>query len=191
MRNHITNIQAAWSEVFSRGTYVAGATLVALVVFAFAVLLPNFALLSEVVFGSSASLGTKANLVLSLLGGIRTNFSALSATYTIMIALLVGVNAAMVVYLVRKRVEVLGGSAGAVGVAGIVSGTLGVGCAACGSFVLSTVLASFGTATALAILPLKGGEFGLISVVLLGATLGMVSNKIAEPLVCKPENKET
>jgi len=185
MKNYITNLHTAWSEVFSRSSYIVGAATLTLIVFAFAVLLPNLALLNEVVFGSSAPLGVKINLTLSLLGGIQTNFSALSATYTILIAILVGINVAMIVYLVRKRSE-LGKKGMATGVGGVASGALGVGCAACGSFLLSTILASFGAASALALLPLKGGEFGILSVALLGVTLGIVSTKIAEPLVCEP-----
>lgn len=187
MINYFINIKVAWNEVFSRTPYIIGAASLAFAVFAFAVLLPNLSLLTEVVLGSSASLETKINLTLSLLGGIRTNFSVLSAIYTILIAVLVGVNAAMIVYLVRKR-SGLGQKGMAAGAGGIVSGALGVGCAACGSFLLSAILASFGAASALAILPLKGGGFGIVSVALLGVTLGIVSNKIAEPLVCKPKN---
>jgi len=40
-------------------------------------------------------------------------------------------------------------------------------------------------------LPLKGGEFGIVGVGLLGLTLGIVSNKIAEPLVCEPKEEKT
>lgn len=190
MKNYITNLQTAWSEVFSRTPYIVGAATLALIAFAFAVLLPNLALLNEVVFSSSAPIATKVNLTLSLLGGIQTNFSALSATYTILIAVLVGVNTAMVVYLMRKRSGMLGQKGAALGVGGVASGALGVGCAACGSFLLSTILASMGAAGALALLPLKGGEFGIASVALLGVTLGIVSNKIAEPLVCEPNKND-
>jgi len=186
VKKYITNIQAAWSEVFSRTSYIPVASVLALFVFVFAVLLPSLPLLNEVVFGSSAPLGTKLNLTISLLGGISTNFSTLSAIYTILIAVLVGVNVAMIVYLVRKRSGMLGQKGAVLGVSGIATGALGVGCAACGSFLLSTILASFGAAGALALLPLKGGEFGIVSVGLLGVTLGIVSNKIAEPLVCPP-----
>lgn len=189
MKNYITNLQVAWSEVFSRTPYIVGAATLALTAFVFAVLLPNLALLNDVVLGSSASLQTKINLTLSLLGGINTNFSTLSAIYTILIVVLVGVNAVMIVYLVRKR-KGLGQKGMATGVGGVASGALGVGCAACGSFLLSTILASVGAAGALVLLPLKGGELGIISAILLGVTLVIVSNKIAEPLVCKPKEND-
>jgi len=191
MKKYITNIKAAWGEVFSRTSYILGASVLALFVFVFAVLLPNLPLLNKVVFSSSAPLGAKLKLTLSLLGGIQTNFSMLSATYTILIAVLVGINIAMIVYLFRKRSGAIGQSGAMAGIGGIASGALGVGCAACGSFLLSAVLASFGAASALALLPLKGGEFGIVSVGLLGLTLGIVSNKIAESLVCEPKEEKT
>ena len=66
---------------------------------------------------------------------------------------------------------------------------LGIGCAACGSFILTTALSSFGAASALAILPLRGGEFGILSVVLLALSLVLISKKIAAPLICKPSQQ--
>lgn len=189
MKKYITTLQAALREVFFQTSYIAGAAIIAFVAFAFAVLLPNLALFNEVVFNSSAPITMKVNLILSLLGGISTNFSTLSAISTTLIAILVGINGAMGVYLVRKRRGTIGRKGAAAGIGGITSGVLGVGCAACGSFLLSTVLASIGMAGAIALLPLKGGEFGVMSVILLGITLGIVSNKIAEPLVCAPLKK--
>ena len=78
----------------------------------------------------------------------------------------------------------------AAGFGGIASGALGIGCAACGSFILTATLSSVGAASALAILPLRGGEFGILSVILLATSLVVVSNKIAEPLMCTSEKLE-
>jgi hypothetical protein len=181
---YLKSLKAAWSEVFSRTSYILGAAAVAFLVFAFTVFLPNLSLLNEVIFNSGAPISAKVKVAWSLLGGIRTNFSTLSATYTILVALLVGVNAAMIVYLLKKQSGLLNRREAMAGVGGIASGALGIGCAACGSFLLSAILSSFGAAGALALLPLKGGEFGILSVVLLGATLGIVSNSIAKPLTC-------
>jgi hypothetical protein len=46
------------------------------------------------------------------------------------------------------------------------------------------MLSSFGAASALAILPLRGGEFGILSVALLAFSLILISKKIAAPLTC-------
>ena len=146
--------------------------------------LPNIGLLTEVFGASSTPLETKLKLAWNLLGGIRTNFSLLSAGYTIAIAALFGINIAMVVYFLKRARNNLARQDIAAGFGGIASGALGIGCAACGSFLLSTLLASFGAASALVILPLRGGEFGILSVILLAFSLVLISKKIAAPLMC-------
>ena len=194
MRNYLKNLQTAFSEVFANTSYIALASTLAVGAFLFAVWLPNFGLIGEVFSTSSAPLAAKLKVAVSLLGGISTNFSFLSAGYTIAIAALFGMNLAMVVY-VLKRTRLrrgfggqarasLGGQNLGAGIGGIASGALGIGCAACGSFILSTALSSFGAAGALAILPLRGGEFGILSVALLAFSLILISKKIAAPLTC-------
>ncbi len=217
MKESLKNLQMAFSEVFANTSYIALASALAVVVFLFAVWLPNFGLIGEVFRTSSAPLAAKLKVAISLLGGIGTNFSFLSAGYTIAIAVLFGVHIAMVTYFLKRtrlrasfaematkaeqgsRLPDLpdrqaGGQARArlarqdiaSGFGGAASGVLGIGCAACGSFILSTTISSLGAASAIAILPLRGGEFGILSVVLLLVSLVLISKKIAAPLICKP-----
>ena len=194
MKENTKNLRVAFGEVFANSSYIALASTLAIAAFIFAVWLPNFGLIGEVFSTSSAPLAAKLKVAISLLGGIGTNFSFLSAGYTIAIAALFGINLAMIVYFL-KRTRLRQGFGGqaraglsrqnlAAGVGGIASGALGIGCAACGSFILSTALSSFGAAGALAILPLRGGEFGILSVVLLAFSLILISRKIAAPLTC-------
>jgi hypothetical protein len=171
--------------VFAHTSYISLASVLALVAFAFAVWLPNIGLITDIFTTSSAPLAAKMKIALSLLGGIGTNFTTLSASYTIAIAILFGIIVAMIVYLVRKKQAQLGSNTVATGLGGTGSGILGIGCAACGSFLLMTILSSFGAAGALALLPLKGGEFGVVSVILLAISLALISRKIIEPLICK------
>jgi len=194
MKENTKNLRVAFGEVFANSSYIALASTLAIAAFIFAVWLPNFGLIGEVFSTSSAPLAAKLKVAISLLGGIGTNFSFLSAGYTIAIAALFGINLAMIVYFL-KRTRLRQGFGGqaraglsrqnlAAGVGGIASGALGIGCAACGSFILSTTLSSFGAAGALAILPLRGGEFGILSVVLLAFSLILISRKIAARLTC-------
>src|SRR3990167_5317479 len=185
MKENIKNLQVAFGEVFAKTSYIALASTLAIAAFLFAVWLPNFGLIGEVFSTSSAPLAAKLKVAVSLLGGIGTNFSTLSASYTIAIAILFGIIAAMIVYFVRKKRTQLGGNTLTTGLGGIGSGILGIGCAACGSFLLMTILSSFGAAGAIALLPLKGGEFGVVSVVLLVVSLTLISKKITEPLICE------
>lgn len=184
MQDTLHNAQIAFSEVFAHTLYIALASVLAIFVFMFAVLLPNFGLIAEVLGTASTPFAIKLKIVWSLLGGIRTNFSLLSAGYTIAIAALFGINAAMIVYFLKRATGGIAPRNAAVGIGGIASGLLGVGCAACGSFILSAVLPALGAAGALAILPLHGGEFGILSVILLVISSLLISKKIVDPLIC-------
>ena len=173
-------------EVFAYTSYIVLASMLTLFAFVFSIWLPNIGLIIDIFTTSSAPLAAKLKVAVSLLGGIGTNFSFLSAGYTIAIAALFGINLAMVAYFLKRTRAGLSKQNLAVGVGGVASGALGIGCAACGSFILTTALSSFGAASALAILPLRGGEFGILSVVLLVLSLILISKKIAAPLICKP-----
>ncbi len=178
------DIKTAFNEVFSRTSSIALALVLAALAFAFAVWFPNIGLIAEVFSTSSAPFAAKLKVATSLLLGIGTNFSLLSAGYTIAIAILFGINVAMIVYLVRRSRGNVGKGNVLAGSGGVVSGVLGLGCAACGSFLLTAALSSFGAAGAVALLPLRGGEFGLISVPMLVVSLALISKKIAGPLTC-------
>lgn len=170
-------------NILKNPLYLPFALLTSCIVFASAVLLPNRALLFSLWSDSSISLGDKIAVPINILGSIATNFSLLSASYTIAIAVLVGVNAAFIVYLLKNGGVVWRGSSA--GVAGIFSGMLGIGCAACGSLILMSLLSTALGVSVLAFLPLKGEEFGIIGVVLLGASTYLLARQINRPPVCE------
>lgn len=178
------DIQRAFTEVFAHTSYIALAGTLAITAFLFAVWLPNTRLIADIFITSGASFATKLKVAVALLGGIGTNFSFLSAGYTIAIAALFGVNTAMIVYLLKRVRAGLGSGPLVAGVGSITSGALGIGCAACGSFILTAALSSLGAASVLAMLPLRGGEFGILSVALLVLSLILISRKIAAPRIC-------
>mgnify|MGYP001583621323 CR=1 FL=1 len=155
-------ILEAMQKVFRNFRLTLLAIAVAVAVFLFAVWLPNFGLITRVVFDSSVSIENKVQLPWSLLGSIGTNFTPLSATYTIVIAILFGVYIAMLTYFLKRRSKEVGQGRIVTGFLGIASGVLGVGCAACGSFLLTSVLPIVGASSALALLPLGGSEFGIM-----------------------------
>ena len=165
--------------------YILLALITSLVVFAFAVWLPNIPLIVKVMGHPGIPLTQKLDLPISLLGSIATNFTLLSASYTIAIAILFGMNVSMIVYFLRRRVDAVRQGGIAIGFFGITSGVIGMGCAACGSFLLTSVLSLVGVSGILAFLPLNGGEFGILGVILLGASLYMTAKKIQNPAVCR------
>ncbi len=177
----------ALQKVFRRPAYVVLALLVSALVFVLAVWLPNIRLVAGIVISPEVPFVSKIQLPISLLGSIGTNFTVLSATYTIVIALLFGVYIAMIIYFLKRRIKEVGQSGVATGFLGFASGVLGVGCAACGSFLL-TSLTLVGAGGVLAFLPLGGSEFGIIGAILLAVAIYMTAKKIVDPQVCKIEN---
>tara|TARA_B100000745_G_scaffold187366_2_gene122903 strand:- start:54454 stop:54843 length:390 start_codon:yes stop_codon:yes gene_type:complete len=122
-----------------------------------------------------------------LYGSILTNFTTFSALYTITIALLFGVNIVVLVHYVRTTRKIRTSNKGTwTSFGGIVSGFLGVGCASCGTFILTGLLGLFGAAGSLVFLPLGGEEFGLLGIVLLVYSIYTLLKKIDRPLVCSP-----
>lgn len=177
-------IMGAFRTVFREGKYLSLAGIVGLATFAFAIWFPNLRLLGSVWFDHSIALGDKVILPIRLLESISTNFTVLSASYTIATALLTGINIALIAYILKRQKMRLSSAGVTVGVFGALSGGLGVGCAACGSLVLSSLLATAGGASVLTLLPLKGGEFGIFGVMLLGASAYFLARHITKPPVC-------
>lgn len=177
-------MRAALGQVFAYNPYRALAGVLAIVAFVLAVWFPNLGLIGEVFSGSNAPLDAKLAIAFSLLGGIATNFSLLTAAYTITIALLFGVCTAMIAYLIKQKRMAAAGRNIAIGSGGMASGVLGIGCAACGSLLLAGPLPFAGAAAALGALPLAGAEFGILSVALLFVSLLLVSRAIARPAAC-------
>ncbi len=184
MTRHLKNLRTALGEVFAYSSYIALGGTLAIVAFLSAVWLPNLALIRDVFSGSSAPLTTKLGIMVSLLGGIATNFSLLTASYTIAIAVLFGITAAMIVYLLKQKRVAAAGQNIALGSGAVASGVVGIGCAACGSLILGGAIPFLGAAGALALLPLNGEEFGILSVALLFVSLLLISKTIAEPATC-------
>ena len=159
---------------------------IAVVIFTFAIWLPNISLVVTIVTSDTLSWHEKLSFVWSLYGGISTNFSIVSATYTVVIALLTGVNLALLIYYVQKvkgSVRNMKDSSIA-SLGGIISGVFGVGCASCGTFIVASVLALFGAVGVLSILPFGGEEFGILGVLLLGYATYTIAKKIYTPFVC-------
>lgn len=175
----------ALQKVFGKPLYVLLALAASAAIFAFAVWLPNLPLIVKIMGHPGISFSKKFDLPVSFLSSIVTNFTPLSASYTIVIAVLFGINLAMIVYFLRRRVDEVKQTGMATGLFGITSGVIGMGCAACGSFLLTSILSLIGVSGILAFLPLNGKEFGILGLILLGVSLYTTAKKIQNPVVCK------
>lgn len=173
-----------FARVFRQPRYLLLAAGTSIAVFVLATWLPNLALIATVVGSANTSLSEKLGVPISLTGSIATNFTPLAVGYTFAIALLFGIYLALLLYYFqRKRAGAKRGEV-ATGFLGLASGVFGIGCAACGSVILTGTLALFGAAGAIALLPLGGAEFGILGTILLAFSVYLTAKQIADPLVC-------
>lgn len=171
--------------VFREPRSVVLAVTIAWLIFTGAVWLPNIGLITSVL-GSSASLANKLSLLGTLYQSIGTNFTVVSATYTLLIALLFGIQITLLYYYIRKTkmdrasLRRVSGT----GLGGLVAGIFGIGCAACGTFILTAVLSLIGAGGLLTFLPFGGEEFGFLGVGLLLYSIWLLLKKLRAPNVC-------
>ena len=170
------------TSIFLYGILAAAVAGIALTL---SIWLPNLNFVFDLLFTLDATIGERLSLLLSLYGGLATNFTFVSASYTVLIALLLGINVSLLVFLIRQRQKASIGGVTTTGIGGFISGIFGIGCAACGTFVLSSLLGLFGASWLLTRLPFGGEEFGILGVALLGYTTYALYKKIKEPLVCE------
>jgi len=182
-KNDIRLMGNVLKKVFARPAYLSIAVLVSVAILVLAIWLPNISLIWETVWSPSYEFGQKVAILWSSLGAIMTNFTALSRTFTILLAALTGMNIALFVYYLKSRLR-LEREAGT-SLLGMFFGLVGVGCASCGSVILSSIFGLGATASFIGLFPLDGAEFGLLGIIiLLWANLSLVK-KIQQPATCK------
>ena len=172
-------LRSIW-KVFRRPAYAVSAVALALTAFLFLALLPNFRAIVFVFDDGGLTLGLKTNFLFYLILSTAESLSFFSIVNTVAVSVLFGINVVLIIYVWRRRFAGLGGKMAASVLGGVGAGALSAGCAVCGSFALSAILSVFGAGGALALLPLRGGEFGILSVALLSASIYMIARKIAD-----------
>ncbi len=146
--------------------------------------IPNLELI-DIYTQSNQTLLWKIGAILGFLGALHSTMNLHTLIFTILIALLFGVNSAMLLYYVN-RTGVLGVTSGKtlIGkILGLVAGILGVGCASCGALLLTPLLGTAGVAFLSTYLPFAGAEFVLLGVLILLWSASSIIKKIDNPYV--------
>ena len=170
--------------VFCRPGYSAAALVISAGVFAGGILISHYQLLQAILGNPALSLLEKSTFVVSLLRAIETSFTHVSALVLLVTSVLFSINVVMLVYYLKR---VRGGSVAATGatsLGGLLSAIFGIGCAACGSLIATSVLATLGAGGLITLLPLRGVEFGFIGIALLLYSISLIDKKLRAPLVC-------
>ncbi|KAA9406339.1 hypothetical protein Har1131_05790 [Haloarcula sp. CBA1131] len=151
--------------VLTLPVYAAVAVIAAIVSLTLFVVSLNVPLVLDLVVGGSLPLASRLRVLGELYPFIGTSFNPAQGILLVVVAALTGVDVGLVTYHFREHGLDL--QQGGAGVAGVVLGTLGAGCAACGSAVLLGLLSLLGVSTSLLFLPLDGLEFALLALAVL------------------------
>jgi hypothetical protein len=143
-------------------------------------------LITYILSDAALSFADKAGFLMHII------FSMPVQTYTdlvllIAFSLLSALNIVLFVFFLRRRISAaptLRITSLSTGV-GFFASILGIGCAACGSLVISALAASFGGVGFLTLLPLNGKEFLLFGIVFLLLSIVLLDRAIRNPLVCR------
>jgi hypothetical protein len=159
-----------------------------LIMIAFAAWLPNLHLITKTMSSSTMTVWQKTSLLTALLGSIQTNFTPLSRTLTVISAALTGVQTSLLIYYLCQSARIQ--TEMGVSLAGVAASVLGVGCASCGSVVLTSLIGFGSATTVLGILPFRGQEFGFIGIGILLLAIAYTTKKINQPFTCAVKNQK-
>lgn len=180
MKNNL--LLHSFQQVFSRPRYVALALIFALVIGVGIVWLSSHSLIWFVMNSDIFAWAARLKILWTALGLYATNFALASQVMVVLVALLSGINIAMLIFYFKRRMAV-SRAAGASGF-GLVIGILGAGCSACGSVILSSLIGITSASALVSWLPLRGVEFGIASLALISLSIYILAKKIQSPATC-------
>ncbi len=126
----------------------------------------NLELLWYIVAQSPLNPFQKLEFVFDIYGGIASNYQSLQAMVMVLFAGLFGINAAILLYVVRGGQKQALKSGSSVG--GLTAAVIGGGCIACGTSIITPVIASFGATATIG----------------LNNTIGLIVNLIGIVFIC-------
>ncbi len=177
-------MMTVFRTILAQPRYLLLALIVSWSVFTVAIFVPNYQLFVFGIALEGVGVWPKLSFVLAFYASIFTNFTPVSAVLTTVIAILFGLNVSLLTYYIRTMRGGTVRALGATSLGGLVSGFFGIGCAACGSIILTSLLSLIGAGGLLALLPFGGEEFAFLSVVLLSYSLWQIGTKIHVGKIC-------
>ena len=171
--------------IFSKAGYIFITFLSAWLIIASVSILPNRGLLGIIWKSSYLNWPDKLIFFFKLSFNIFYNQGLFNNLFLPFVSLAFGMTVALLVYYTSRQIKI--GKEAGLGLLGIIAGVIGVGCGACGSVAIASILGVGASAQLTGELPLKGLEFSIISLILLGVSFVFLSKKVNQPPVCKIE----
>lgn len=169
------------SLILKTPKYLFLATLSSISLYVFLVVISNINLFQNTLFRPDFSVQVKTAVFSA---AVKNSFDASGVT-TFIIAILLGLNIAVITFYFRNKISAFKAHSSATSFLGALIGIIGLGCAACGSFILTSLLPFFGLGALFTFLPFHGKEFGIIGILLLLISLYLTLKEIQNPKVCK------
>lgn len=183
MLNNLGLVFISTKEVMKNWRYFSLTLIISFLLFLLAIWLPNLSFVKEIITSQFFSISEKASILWGSLKAFQTNFRPFGRITLVTVSLLFGFNMSLFIFYLRQRIR-LQKEAG-ISFGGVLAGMLGIGCASCGSFVFTSILGVSASTAFLGLLPLRGQEFGILSIIILSISIILTAKKIQEPLVCK------
>lgn len=128
-------------------------------------------------------LSKRMHLAVVTLFDISSAFTVSTLILATLGSLLAGINLALAYVYMKTRGEMLIKS-GLYSGLGLLLALFGIGCAACGTALLSLILGFFGFSAMLNVLPYQGQEIGYIGLIFLMIATYFLAKKVSAPNVC-------
>ena len=185
--NKKTDFWSGLKLVFKNRNYVILALLMSLVFWLIVAVLSQYSWLKLIVTASWLSFFTKISLFFSALFNDILNFTTVDYVVYIAMALLAGINMAVVIYNTKNYLKTR--KMAGIGVGAMILGILGVGCASCGSVLLTSIIGVSSVASTIHVLPLKGMEINLLVILILVLSIYLSAKQINKNFTCKIKSK--
>lgn len=182
IKKTVQNILKTSKKVFSKPSSWGLMLLISAGYLVLAIWLPHIDFIWDIIVSDTYPIFRKAKILFYSLGGFRTTLTLQDQIFSVITALLVGLNITFVVYYFKNKFVFVKEAGG--GLLGTFAALLGTGCSACGSVVLSSFFGVSATATTLDLFPLGGAEISILGALIILITIGIVANKIEQPVVC-------
>ena len=168
-------------EVIKKPKYLLSSVLIAFLLLYLLTLTLNWGLV-RAVWTYDVGLWAKLSFMPKFFSSVWHDFTPFSMTYTVLLALLFGINVSLIIYYVKnfRSRAVLGATGSGLG---MLAGLLGVGCASCGALLLTPIIGTVAVGAIATALPLAGAEFALLGIIILLWSILTLGKKMHNPYV--------
>lgn len=164
--------------------YIFLGVLAGLVVFLAVTWLTALPLILQIALDDTLGTEGALRIVGRLLFFSIADFTMFDAAYTFTIAVLVGINVALLTFYFRMYRAAPSSTSIVSGSIGAVAALLGFGCAACGPLFVTALFATLGGTSALVFLPYQGTEVGAVGIIFLLISTYLLAKGINRSPVC-------